>query len=68
MEITLRFKKAKETKGTWQFQEVTDRPRPVVGTLYMTKDVLKDLGWPQMLNVVITGLNHQPTASMESQS
>lgn len=61
--MELIFNKAKETKGTWQFQEVTDRPRPVVGTLYITKDVLKDLGWPQQLSVNILAKNedgHQP--------
>jgi len=57
MELT--FTKAKETKGTWQFQE-TGFPvgaRPVVGTLYLTKDALKAMGWPQELKVIINGTN-----------
>ncbi len=55
-DFTLRFTKAKETKGTWQFQEEKDpsRDRPVVGTLYITKDVLKEMNWPQNLTVVVS--------------
>ncbi len=60
MELTLRFDKAKETKGTWQFTENGPRETQSVGTLYVKKDALKAMGWPQTLKVVICDYNAVP--------
>jgi hypothetical protein len=55
MELT--FTKSKETKGTWQFTEVVGGAGwGAVGTLYVTKDALKTMGWPQTLVVNIAAV------------
>jgi len=38
----MRFEKERETKGAVRYQEVSDSP--AVGTLYIRKDHLKELG------------------------
>lgn len=45
--IDLYFKKARETKNTIRFEEVnnTGTDTPKVGTLYIPKPTLVELGW-----------------------
>lgn len=45
--MTLYFAKARETKNTIRFEEVnnTGTDTPKVGTLYIPKATLTDLGW-----------------------
>ncbi len=52
--IELKFVKEKDTKNTIRFaeQERDDGP-PVVGTLYIQKYALKQLGNPETLTVTI---------------
>ena len=44
MQIT--FVEAKETKGTFKFEEIIgSMAEPKIGTLYVRKNTLKELGW-----------------------
>ena len=51
--LTLDFTVERGTKRTMRFQEVTDNDHPVVGTLYVQKDALAELGNPETLTVTI---------------
>jgi hypothetical protein len=42
--MELEFEKDRETKNTIKYAEVTKRERPVVGSLYILKSELGDLG------------------------
>jgi len=55
-EIRLTFKKDKETKGTWRFAEVLTegQERGVVGSIYVLKSSLAELGDPETITVVIS--------------
>lgn len=48
---TATLTKAKETKGTWQYRE--DAQLPVIGTLYVPKYTLEQLGWPETIKVTV---------------
>jgi hypothetical protein len=54
--LDLRFAPAKETKGTWKFEEVTpvSLAEPKVGTLYVRKNTLAELGWAEGSELVVT--------------
>ena len=54
-ELTVAFIKERDTKNAVRFQEVLadDRERGVVGTLYVLKSDLEDLGNPLELEVTI---------------
>lgn len=44
--LTIRFAPAKETKGTWKFDEVVEGElEPKIGTLYVRKAALGEIGW-----------------------
>ena len=49
MEIRFEFEKA--TKNTHRFQECSEEP--VIGTLYVKKSALKELGDPEVIKVNI---------------
>jgi len=52
--LTLTFEKEKETKNTVRFQErERDDGPPIIGTLYVQKYALKQLGNPETLTVTI---------------
>jgi hypothetical protein len=53
--LTLSFTKERETKGTWRYAEdVQDASqRPTIGTIYVLKTVLAELGDPDKLTVTI---------------
>ena len=54
-EVAVEFVKERETKNTVRFQEVEDAngEPPAIGTLYLQKWVLRRLGDPQKLTVVV---------------
>lgn len=54
--ITLTFKPERETKGTWRFEEVlqSEYADPKVGTLYVRKGTLGDMGYKQGNNLTVT--------------
>ena len=54
-EIKVEFLKERETKRTWRFAEKGDPELHVVGTLYVKKVALKQIGDPSKLVVTITG-------------
>lgn len=44
--IELEFYEQRETKNTVRFQEEVDiNEFPMIGTLYVQKDALRDIGW-----------------------
>lgn len=53
--LKLTFVRERETKGTVRYKEKQEdeSQRPIVGTLYVTKPALNDLGNPQELQVTI---------------
>ena len=52
-QVKLRFVRERETKTTIRFAEVDPRDDPKVGTLYVKKALLHDLGDPEELTVTI---------------
>lgn len=53
--VAVDFKVAKETKGTFRFSEVpTPGVAEMIGSLYVRKHVLHELGYPEELTVTIT--------------
>ncbi len=42
--MELNFEKDRETKNTIKYAEVSDRERPIVGSVYILKSELGDLG------------------------
>lgn len=56
-EVVLEFTFERETKNTVRFQEAenADGEPPAIGTLYVQKWVLKRLGDPKRLSVVVRG-------------
>jgi len=50
--VTIKFKKEKETKGTFRYTEEGDETK--VGSLYLKKAAATELGNPESLTVVIT--------------
>jgi hypothetical protein len=52
-QVQLRFVRERETKTTIRFAEVDPRDDPKVGTLYVKKALLHDLGDPEELTVTI---------------
>lgn len=53
--ITVEFVKERETKGTWRYQEVPpENAEAVIGTLYVRKFALADVGVPERFTVTIT--------------
>lgn len=51
--MKLTFKKEKETKGTWRYKETAEEGKAVIGTLYIRKAALADLGNPNTLIVTL---------------
>ena len=51
MKVTIKFKKEKETKGTFVYAEESDTQK--VGTLYLKKAAAAELGNPEALTVTI---------------
>lgn len=51
--MKLIFKKEKETKGTWRYKEDAEDGKAVVGTLYIRKVSLAELGSPDVLIMVL---------------
>ena len=51
--LTLDFIVERETKRTMRFQEASEHP--VIGTLYVQKGALAELGNPETLTVTLTG-------------
>lgn len=43
--MKIEFTKEKETKNTIRFMEITDEGEAVVGTIYIPKTTLKEIGW-----------------------
>lgn len=46
--MRLSFEPERETKGTWRFQERVEDSQldePRVGTLYVKKSTLREIGW-----------------------
>lgn len=45
--MKIRFEKEKETKNTIRFKEIMENEygTPKIGSLYVKKDVLDELGW-----------------------
>jgi len=51
---TIEFVKERDTKNTVRFAEVVaDDDQPAIGTLYVQKFALKDLGAPEKLSITI---------------
>lgn len=50
--ITITFDKERDTKNTVRFQEQNDQA-PVIGTLYVQKWALNQLGNPQTIQLTI---------------
>lgn len=48
---TINFEFDRETKGTKRYAEQTEDPRPVIGTLYVRKDVAENL--PDSFSIVL---------------
>lgn len=55
-EVKVKFEQEKETKGTWRFKEAGIGPvdTPMIGTLYVPKATLKQIGWEPGKALVIT--------------
>lgn len=52
--ITRSFDKERETKGTWRYAE-TEGERPIaVATIYLRKEILASLDYPETITVTIT--------------
>ena len=55
MQKHMRFEEERETKGTIRFAEVVgDLEEPVVGTLYVRKGALSQLGWERGQTLTVT--------------
>lgn len=54
--ITLTFTPLRETKGTWRFEEVlpSEYADPKIGTLYVRKGALGDMGYEPGDNLTVT--------------
>lgn len=52
-QITLEFKREKETPNKIRWEEQGDDDNPAVGKLYLTKDAVKKLGAKGKLEVII---------------
>ena len=54
--ITLQFEPEKETKGTWKFAELlpTQFAEAKVGSLYVRKSTLGELGYAEGKNLEVT--------------
>lgn len=53
--MKIRFVKERETKNTHRFQEmIEENETAVVGTLYVQKSALEELGFPENLELEIT--------------
>lgn len=52
--LVLTFDFEKDTKNTLRFQEQSDRERPAVGTLYITKDALNEAGLGDIRHLEVT--------------
>lgn len=53
--VTLKFTKVGETKGTWRYGEDGDATGHMIGTLYVRKGRVAELGEPETLTVTIAG-------------
>ncbi len=54
-EVTLQFVKERETKNTVRYEEVEQETMALaVGTLYVQKHLLKQMGNPEKLSVTIS--------------
>jgi hypothetical protein len=51
--LVLSFIVERETKRTMRFQEVADNGEDAIGTLYVQKDALAELGNPEILKVTV---------------
>jgi hypothetical protein len=53
--VTLVFEPERETKGAWRFAERLDGPldEARVGSLYLRKAALRELGWEAGSNLVV---------------
>ena len=52
--MNIEFEFEKETKNTVRFKEVTDQDRATVGTLYVLKSKLQEIGWSEGKQLVVT--------------
>jgi len=53
MDLVVRFEKDKETPGTVRYAEVTEEERGKIGTLYIRKDVVEELGLGDAVSVTV---------------
>lgn len=53
-EVVLRFARERETKNTVRFEELVGDGERVIGTLYVTKAAVAQLGQPDHLDVAVT--------------
>ena len=54
LELTITFRKERETKSTWVYREETEMLLPKnVGTLYIKKHAIAALGAPEVITVNI---------------
>lgn len=51
--LKITFEKEKETKNTIRFSEKVEDSPPVIGTLYVQKWALKQIGNPESIEVTI---------------
>ena len=52
--MNIEFEYEKETKNTTRFKEVTDQDRATIGTLYVLKSKLQEIGWSEGKLLVVT--------------
>ncbi len=52
--VTAKFTPAKETKNTVKYDEIVDDKPPIIGSLYLQKYIVKQLGNPDELTVTVS--------------
>jgi hypothetical protein len=52
--LVMDFEFERDTKNTSRFQEISDRERPAVGTLYVTKAALAEAGLGDAKKIKVT--------------
>lgn len=54
--MKVKFTKVKETKGTWQYGEVGDSSTHKVGSLYVKKATVTELGSPEEIEITLSAV------------